>query len=185
MEEKLSKRLDEAIRIYDDKAVKLTQNFDAFIKEMLTDDIMNMIATIVDVKGSDTYEMTIQSKSDTPYPTITKYIISINIYKRVTIADAQHRHVEGCYSFRPSLIGGDYQHDDNILRRLKDFTKQLNNCQHWFEILQDNACQVITDICEKYKSITEKQANMLDDIFAMLDVKANPTKHVKVTVEWI
>lgn len=171
MEQKLKDKLDKAVEIYNDKAAEYMENFNTFKYEMFPKDIQNMLATIVDATHL-VYS----------YPLCDKVIWIDLSPLRLKIIDKKGNQTI-CDFCSKQFYG--YKYDDYTLTELKRYTEKLNLNQHWFEILQDNTCEIVTDICQKYKGLIEKQSDVLDDILKMLDIDENPTKHIKVTVEWI
>ena len=175
MEQKLKDKLDRAIAIYNKKAKEFNTDFARFFNEMLPKDIREMIRTIMD-STNRTYQYTLNGKSlylDGTVGWAACRICKYNSDDRICVFDAD-------------IIDTPLrQYNDVTIDGLKRKTEMLTCNQRWFKILQDNACEIVADICQRYKELTEKQSDTLDSIFSMLDAKENPTKHVKVTVEWI
>lgn len=171
MEQKLKDKLDKAIAIYRQKAEQFKAEFDAFIKEMLTDDIRSMIKSIVE-STHRTYHYPLGGENiwihyDRTYPEIC----------------AKENNETICY-FSVSYPTQPYYNNGDIVR-LAMLTDKLADKQKWFKLLQDNAKDIIADICKQYKDLTEAQSDKLDKILDMLDINDEPTRHIKVTVEWI
>ena len=172
MEQKLKDKLDKAVEIYNNKAKKYMEDFNALKNEMFPKDIQNMLTTIIDA-----------TRLVYSYPLCDKVIWIDLSPVTLKIIDKECANQTICNFYSGQFYG--YRYDDYTLTELKRYTEELNLNQHWFEILQDNACEIVTDICQKYKKLTERQSDTLDNIFSMLNAKENPTKHVKVTIEWI
>ena len=173
MEKKLMERIDKAVAI-------LNNNIKAFYEEkenFFTDafrnkDVLKMINTI-----TDTDRRGYSYRLNSCYLTIREDGYIAIRYQPMCDATAKT-------SFSIDTINS-IKYTDSFIDNLKRRTEQLNESQKWFKRVVEQTPAIIEDITTKYKNITEKQSDTLDEIFTMLDVEEEPTKHIKVTVEWI
>ena len=172
MEQKLKDRIDEAAKILNKQKAEYKAQFNEFMKNMFTPEIKEMIYTIIDATNTEyCFENFDADKRLTYSKTSTRP------YVRTKHGDCYHSF--GLYG----SIGIKYVNDDFC--ELESHIKNLRENQKWFKVLQNKAPEIIQDITQKYKDITETQTDQMDEIFRMLDVEQEPTRHIKVTVEWI
>ena len=171
MEQKLKEKLDKAAEIIKIQRAEYKEQFEQFIKNMFTSEIKTMLEAIMDARHANYYFNNLTNdgtcliyQRNHVYPYIENKILS--------------HHFWLCEEFHPA-------YRDHDFNNLKCCIANLRENQKWFKALQDKAPEIIKDITQKYKDITETQSEKMDEIFELLDVEYEPTKHIKVTVEWI
>ena len=169
MEKNNVERIKRAVEILSDKIDKHNTEYEVFKKEFWTHEVMKMVTTIVDSKGIKYYDYMVELPNG--------FYFYVDTFRF-------NNNCETYYVYAPSKpVCGNY--DQHELDSLKYCAERFNRSQKAFQMLQDNADYIINKITEEYKEITEKQSDILDEVFDLIGVDEPKTKHIKVTVEWV
>ena len=177
MEQKLKDKIEIAARELAEKQNRFYASVKEFNDHFITDDIRTMINAIYDAGLSYTY-------------TFGEYIFWISQFGDLRIK--QHNNVvltmfSSCNVLKNEKVYrcNKYRYTNEAISIIKTSTERYLKEVEYFKLLQDVAEDIIRDITTKYRQVVETQADSLDNILDMLDCKEEPTKHIKVTVEWV
>ena len=178
MEQKMIDKIDKAHTLLEEKIDKFDKEVSQFFNEsFLNKDILQMVSVIDDANyWGYNYKMEKGYFGIFPnYP---------NGMPRIVLKKHESRNSEIIAHF---TVYNSYhkEYTEKYIERLKYMATLLNKEYVYFEEVKEKAKDIIEDITNQYKAITEKQSETLDSVFEMLDVDEEPTKHIKVTVEWI
>ena len=81
------------------------------------------------------------------------------------------------------LLKKDY--NDNMISALQDHVRVAKEIEQRLIFIEDHMEEFITKIGEYYREFAEKESDQLDALLAEMDYETTPTKHLKVTVEWV
>lgn len=165
MEQKVIEKLDLAVKTLNEKIKIYNEESYIFRSELFTEDVWKMIFTIMDGDS---------------------YLIMDNIGN-------DSWSLRFCADRDIFFLGRDFKayeltnirHNSHTIDVLKKRTKDYNKSVEALNYLKENAKEIIDWITDNYKAITERQTDELDSILADLDADFEPTKHIKVTVEWV
>ena len=173
MEQKLKDQLKMAADMLRTQKAEYEAQFEEFIKNMYTPEVKTMLDTIIDASNKSYLFANLTSDG--------KSLCHQRNYRHPEI-----RSCGGALHHSFGLYGNfELRYRDRDFEELESHIKNLRKNQKWFKVLQDKAPEIIQDITQKYKNITETQTDKMDKIFKMLDVEQEPARHIKVTVEWI
>ena len=173
MEKKLMEKIDKATIELDNKINVFHEEVEKFFDNAFrNEDILKMINTINDTNYSG-YSYRIGN------------LCYLTINERGLVAlRYDDRYDAGVVTvFNVCMPNQNYS--DKYINLLKGRAEELVKEQEWFKKIVEETPNIIEDITTQYKNITEKQSDTLDEIFTMIDVEEEPTKHIKVTVEWV
>ena len=168
MEQKLMDKTDKAWVLAEEKIGKHNKEWDEFTKEWHTKEIEEMIRAICD-KTKRVYEHTIT-------PDITLYLRPNYIMLSSDLYGDIDNHI-GTMGF--------CSHSDGAINTLKRYADKIQHCDYAMRALREHIPEVIEGITQKYKDITEKQMDEIDNVLEIFNAKEEPIKHIKVTVEWV
>lgn len=174
MEKKIMNKIDETYELLNERIEDINLKFRTLFKELLTPEILNMVCVIRDHNRSN-------------------YMYMFDSTKNITIG----RQYEGSdkmtcfYTFglsnrcfiMESLNAKTY--NNNYIGYLELMANELGVKENYYVLIINNLKRIIDDITEKYKNISEGQSDRLDSILSRFETNYIPTKHIKVTVEWI
>ena len=70
---------------------------------------------------------------------------------------------------------------DRLEREIRD----EKNFEEKLSFIEDNMEKIMLTISNTYKEISEKEGGKLDELLNQINYDVAPTKHLKITVEWI
>ena len=170
MEQKVKDKIDKAVAIINERIDEFNINAEAIKKEVFTEELREMLNTIVESKMNSTY--------------------------RFDLSDGRWFEYDGClkvggssypsmyFNFGSSKIKV-HDYTEDIIENLEYYSRSLSQKNEDLRLFNNSVKDIIEDITKEYKEITEKQSSALDDILASLDKKYEPVKHIKVTIEWV
>lgn len=172
MEKKLMEKIDKATVELNDKINTFHEEVKKFFKDAFgNEDLLKMVDTINDAKYKGySYK-------------IGNYYLTIN--ERRVVALRYDDRYDACVVTTFNVCMPTKNYSDKYIDHLKGRAQELVKEQKWFKQIVEETPNIIEDITTQYKNIVERQSDTLDEIFNMLDVQEEPTKHIKVTVEWI
>lgn len=74
---------------------------------------------------------------------------------------------------------------DNMIYNLQQHIETAKEIEQRLIFIEDHMEEFITKIGEYYREFAEKESDRLDALLAEMDYETTPTKHLKVTVEWV
>ena len=74
---------------------------------------------------------------------------------------------------------------DNMIYDLQEHIRAAKEIEQRLIFIEDHMEEFITKIGEYYREFVEKESDQLDKLLAEMDYETIPTKHLKVTVEWV
>ena len=173
MEKKLMEKIDKAVAILNDNIKAFYEEKENFFADAFrNEDVLKMINIITDADHRG-YSYQLNSR-----------FLTIRGDGYIAIRYSPIYDASVVTNFGIDAING-IKYTDSFIDNLKRRTEQLNENQKWFKRVVEETPNIIEDITTQYKNIVERQSDTLDEIFAMLDVEEEPSKHIKVTVEWI
>lgn len=174
MEKKIVEKMEMAIELFEEKAERLNYDAKIFCEETFTEDIRKMLDVIIDVTRCNySYSVEVDCK---------RYkIIIFNRTASYSVEDFDRRPAKSFFQYDLK----DFSIDDRGLNYLKREAKELDIYIKWLHIVQNNAKNIIEDITSRYKKLTEEQNDKVDSVLELLGAEYEPTKHIKVTVEWL
>lgn len=179
MEKKVKEKIDLAIDTFKEKSVQYDKEAAEFLDELFTEDIWKMIETIADGHTSVAlYDVIIDDckKCIRFYPYAGGHKVRVAAsYGDNEYSQFRMRHA---ISKRDSYNSSDILCLENCIEKYNENVKYLN-------YVKEHAEDIIETITQKYKNLTETQTDVIDKLLADLDADFEPTKHIKVTVEWI
>jgi len=160
-----------------EKTDELNRKFNALVKEILTEDIKKMIDEINKAEYRDyfLYE----------FP---------NCYLRFGYEDDKGKSVSmtlydvsGISRRLPCVCSFENYNDtiESYLAYLKTAAERYKRRKEWYDLLYNNVEDIIDYITEKYKNCVTDQSKLIDDIFSCIGEDKEPTKHIKITVEYV
>lgn len=72
-----------------------------------------------------------------------------------------------------------------MISRLEEEIQHDKKVEDLLSLIEDSMEEIISDISNEYKSISEQEGDTLDELLSQIDYDVTPTKHLKITVEWI
>ena len=172
MEKKIVEKMEMAIKLFEEKVEKFNYDAKIFCEETFTEDIREMLEVIADATRCNySYSIEVDCKR-------CKIIVFSGVAAYSVEAYDSARHY-----FQYNLK--EFSIDDRGLDHLEREAKKLDIYIKWLHIVQNNAKNIIEDITSKYKKLTEKQNDKVDSVLELLGAEYEPTKHIKVTVEWL
>ena len=179
MEQKIVEKMEMAIKLFEEKVEKFNYDAKIFCEEIFTKDIRKMLEVIKDSMRCDYYYRI--KINGTAYKIIIHDLLGVYTVKYDSrIVDDK---IFASHIFKYCL--DEFSIDDRGLEHLKSQTYELENYIKWLHIIQDNAEDIIEDITSEYKKRTEEQNDKVDTVLELLGAEYEPTKHIKVTVEWL
>lgn len=174
MEQKIVEKMEMAIKLFEEKVKKFNYDAKIFCEETFTEDIREMLEVITDATRCNySYSIEVDCK---------QYKIMVFSVAAAYSVEDFDRHPAG-HHFQYNLK--EFSIDDRGLEILRFKTKELENYIKWLHIVQNNAKDIIEDITSTYKKLTEEQNDKVDSVLELLGAEYEPTKHIKVTVEWL
>ena len=178
MEQKVKEKIDLAIDTYREKSAQYDKEAAEFLSELFTKDIWEMIRTIADGSTSVAlYDVNVEE-----YGKLRFYPWAGAAKVRVTAAygDSEYSQFR---TIRTINKGSSY--DSSTMRSLERCIEEYNQNVKYLNYVKENAEDIIETIAKRYKNLTETQTDAIDKLLADLDADFEPTKHIKVTVEWV
>ncbi len=169
MEKKVKDKIEKAGKLLDKQIAINEENKKAIYAELLTPEIKQMLNVIVDSTYCDDY--TYRGKDN----------LFIKIHKGYSIKCTSGNGRTNDLS-RPWYK---CEYTDAAIRTIEKASKNVLETSNYIELISKNAKGIIEDITNKYKEITETQADKLDAVLERLGADIKPIKHIKVTVEWV
>lgn len=171
MEKRIKENLELAIDAYNEKRKIYDIEAAKFLNELFTEDVWKMIDVLLDGRRY-------VNLYDIPYGEYLRFYDD----KMITISRGDY-----CYSkFRiDRYIQKENSYDSCTINSLTECVKHYNEQVKYLNYVKEHAEDIIETITQKYKDLTETQADAIDKVLADLDADFEPTKHIKVTVEWI
>ena len=171
MEQKVKDKMDVATKAIQTMEQDINVRWNNFCTEFYTNDVEHMVANITDYTHC-----------------VYKYKLYDDRY--LLIRDGRllitNQHTDCICSIYIEYILTDCKnYDDYEVRLIEEHAKKIRGANRFLNLLYDNAKLIIQDIVEKYTEITEQRSTKMDEVLNMLNVSYEPTKHIKVTVEWI
>lgn len=169
MEKKVKDKIEKAGKLLDKQIAINEENKKAIYAELLTPEIKQMLDVIADSTYCDDYTYKAEGNW------------FIKIHKGFSIR------CYGSNSRANDLSRPWYKHEytDAAIRTIEEASKNVLETSNYIELISKNAKGIIEDITNKYKEITETQADKLDAVLERLGADIKPIKHIKVTVEWV
>lgn len=168
MEKKLMDKIDKAWELVKEKEKKHNAEWKEFNAEWYTKEIKEMIYVIVDkkkdyyhIKFADGMELSLHKDEMRIYYGGYRTLMELDEIKPITL------------------------YDDDLIKRIAKHAKDIETAHNIMKELREHIQEVINNITQKYKEITEEQTRQIDNVFKMLDIQDDPIKHIKVTVEWV
>lgn len=174
MEKKNMDKIDQIYDIVEKRMNDINSKFDALLKEFLTPEMVSMIEVIRDTTRSN-------------------YQYRFDTNKKIVIGKCPLTNwAFGCYMngdngnkvFKINRICHT-GYDDYAIRCLEEKTDEINEVEEYYKLITINIKDIINNITEQYRVISETQSNKLNKILSNLGTDYTPTKHIKVTVEWV
>lgn len=76
-------------------------------------------------------------------------------------------------------------YDDDCIYDMQRKETLLKGRSENFTFILNHAEDIAREIVEDYKTRNEKRNDELDNLLAQLDVENEPSKHIKITIEWV
>lgn len=76
-------------------------------------------------------------------------------------------------------------YDDSCIYDMTRKETLLKGRSEDFAFILNHAEDIAREIVEDYKMRNEKRNDELDNLLAQLDVENEPSKHIKITIEWV
>ena len=76
-------------------------------------------------------------------------------------------------------------YDDSCIYDMTRKETLLKGRSENFAFILNHAEDIAREIVEDYKTRNEKRNDELDNLLAQLDVENKPSKHIKITIEWV
>lgn len=168
MEKKIKDKLDIAWELVREKEEKHNAEWNEFIKEWYTPEINEMVNVITDKTGN-WYKNQITD--------------DIKVYLGYNKVDIFSKH--SCVKTRVEKLKPISEYNDYTISEIERHAIIVEQSNKAMSTLKDHILEVIEDITQQYKNITEGQTDRINGVFKLLDVEEEPIKHIKVTVEWI
>lgn len=171
MEKRIEENLELAIDAYNEKRKRYDIEAAEFLGELFTEDVWKMIDVLLD--GRRYVEL-----YNAPYGDRLRFYDD----KMITINRGDF-----CYSnFRiKKYIQKENSYDSRTIDGLTECVKHYNEQVKYLNYVKEHAEDIIETITQKYKDLNETQTDAIDKLLADLDADFEPSKHIKVTVEWI
>lgn len=83
----------------------------------------------------------------------------------------------------PEMVTKTY--DKDMINHLNYVIEQYNCTDSELSFIEDFMDVIVSEISDIYKEITEKESDDLDKLLDLINYDVAPTKHLKITVEWI
>lgn len=177
MEQKVKEKIDLAIDTFMEKSVQYDKEAAEFLNELFTEDIWKMIKTIADGHSYIAlYDVITTDKKLRFYP----YAGGFKVRVAASYGDSEYSQ----FRMRRAISKRD-SYDSSDIRSLENCIEEYNENVKYLNYVKEHAEDIIETITQKYKNLTETQADAIDKVLADLDADFEPTKHIKVTVEWI
>jgi hypothetical protein len=170
MEQKVKDKIDKADVIINDKIDEFNINAEAIKNDVFTEELREMLDTICEQTGRYKFKL-----SDV-------YWFEYDGKDWIRVCSCRYSAMR--FEFVADKIKG-YDYTNEIIESLKYYSQSLSQQNEALCLFNNSIEDIITDITAKYKEITEKQSDALDNILASLDTEYVPYKHIKVTVEWV
>lgn len=174
MENKNKEKVAKAIKVLGEKAAKYNTDVKALIKNAFTPEICQMVKEIMEIRNADRLTYDIKSEYSVKISQIGIYAIT----KKNSATPLSRFTFDYCI---PRVT--DY--DDNTISILGKSARQLNCDIKMLKIVEPEIPTIINYITVLYKEAVELQSNRIDNVLELLDCDYEPTKHIKVTVEWV
>ena len=182
MEQKVMEKLDRTINELRTKQEWHNQKLIEWRNEMFKPEIQDMVKTIVN-STKVVYRYKIKAGDKSSYDDIY-FNATYEIYFNYVITK---KHLETRLASLKTVttFATQYAYIDETIEQVKNQAERLQQEEEWLNVLIDKSADILEDITQKYKEVSEKQTDQLDNILSMLDVESEPTKHIKVTIEWV
>ena len=175
MEKKIIDKIDETYEILNKRIEDINLKFKILFDELLTKDVIHMIIAIRDFnKGNYVYRFA----GNKTIIIGLQYRVCEKITCFYTLGYDDNR------SFKMNLLNP-IAYNDNYIYHLESRAKELSVMEDYYKLIINNLKNIIDDITETYRNISETQSDKLDAILSQFDADYTPTKHIKVTVEWV
>ena len=77
------------------------------------------------------------------------------------------------------------EYTESMIRTLENHVKKAKEIDKRLTFIEDHAEEFVKRIGEYYAKYVENESDKLDELLREMDCEMTPTKHLKVTVEWI
>lgn len=173
MEQKVIEKIHDAIELVNEKIDNNNKALKLLYEEVFTKEVMQMIKTI-DVKY---YHFISDDRLLYIDPSDTRIRITDLTYGVVT-------------DFEIPKLAQPWQmmeayYDNWGIGKIEQATKRALAHEKYLNAINKLAPEIIDDITNQYREVTEEQEGRLDDVLKMLNVDVTPVKRIKVTIEWV
>lgn len=90
-------------------------------------------------------------------------------------------------NYEPLSLNGfrSKQYNNKAISYLESEIQAEKILENQLSIIEDNMEEIISNISSKYKTVSEKEGDALDNLLNQINYDTTPTKHLKITVEWV
>ena len=173
MEQKVVDKINRAHTVIREREEAFNERWKEFKREFYTNEVQMMVYTIIDATHYD-----------------YKYQLSNGYYLWITGKGRIYMGNSGGGCLSNLWIGNLFsnttpKHDEAMIRAIETHAKTLKREEEALKVVSADAPDIIDNITQRYKEITENQIDALDDVLNMIGENTTPIRHIKVTVEWI
>jgi len=163
------KNMDKIDILYDyakDNRNKLKERLNSLTKSFYTDDMKEILKTIM--QHNSGY-----------YIYIPDTDIKISFWNTCNFRLG----INSCKLQLYNFFEKDY--DIATINRLEQEIRDEKDLEEKLSLIEDNMEKIMLTISNTYKEISEKEGGKLDELLSQINYDVAPTKHLKITVEWV